>query len=608
MFVVKIQGGLGNQLFQYNFALFLKKRYPDADIRLNTNFFKEDSIHGGFMLEKVAFKICNNLGLRSFKVIRDATFDEGNINAGQNLLFDGYWQDTKFFKEPSLNFFDFFDDKMPQCDKEYCDLISEAKKSVSVHVRCGDYNNHFLLGNIATKSYYNNAVKEYIARLKKPVFFVFSDDIEWAKANIDFGKGQVHYIKGNEKPSDNKWDIYLMSLCKHNIMSNSSFSWWGHRFGGSQKRDAVTPEYWTNEVGGDFPDICLQNEKGMSFVPNYPLFSKPAAKKPFFSIIITSFNQLGCLRRAISSALNQTFEDFEVIVVDDASTDGTKEFLKALSKKNHKLKPVIHSKNMSSLMARKSGAKVAAGKYIILLDGDDYLFLDALEKLYDLAQKKDFDALEFSYISRPKNEVFPPVKYDSKMDRLEYQSTDNPVVTIWNKLYKAEVVKMAFGKLPDLYVNATDDTLMSIYISPYIKSFIQKDLLITNYRLQIGVSNKKNTLTGVLGKLNSVKNCCDGIVLFFEKNPVERKTEFSFSICKRLYLYVLNSANDLDSAKDVKKVYLSLKAYFADKLPGYNFDSEYLRFMAKWRVKKAARFFLTPKVKAFIKTLLRKNG
>ena len=103
-------------------------------------------------------------------------------------------------------------------------------------------------------------------------------------------------------------------------------------------------------------------------------------KKPTVSVIIPTYNRAHLISRAIKSVLNQTYQDFEVIVVDDGSTDNTEEVIKEFQKKDERIKYVRHEKNKGGSAARNTGIKAAKGKYIAFLDSDDEWLPEKLEK------------------------------------------------------------------------------------------------------------------------------------------------------------------------------------------------------------------------------------
>lgn len=101
---------------------------------------------------------------------------------------------------------------------------------------------------------------------------------------------------------------------------------------------------------------------------------------PKVSVIIPTYNRAHLIEKSVQSVLNQTYQDFELIVVDDGSTDNTKELVQNLQKKDSRIKYVKHEKNKGAAAARNTGIKAAEGKYVAFQDSDDEWFAEKLEK------------------------------------------------------------------------------------------------------------------------------------------------------------------------------------------------------------------------------------
>lgn len=118
----------------------------------------------------------------------------------------------------------------------------KERNSVSVHVRRGDYVNNSLYFNIPI-SYYKNAMNYMKEHMDNPAFFVFSNDLQWARENLAFPDTDITFVDVNHGKPDWK-DLQLMSLCKHNIIANSTFSWWGAWLNNHPNKIVLTPDHW----------------------------------------------------------------------------------------------------------------------------------------------------------------------------------------------------------------------------------------------------------------------------------------------------------------------------------------------------------------------------
>jgi len=123
------------------------------------------------------------------------------------------------------------------------DKITDVE-SVSVHIRRGDYISNPITNQYHGSldiGYYQNALKIMLKKINNPHFFVFSDDYEWAERNIK-SDSPITYIKHNS--AKNYEDLRLMSMCKHHIIANSSFSWWGAWLASNKNKMVIGPQKW----------------------------------------------------------------------------------------------------------------------------------------------------------------------------------------------------------------------------------------------------------------------------------------------------------------------------------------------------------------------------
>lgn len=266
--IVKYQGGLGNQMFQYAFArCFMNKGYRvTADI---SDYYLLG--RRPFMLEKVFPQIeicdCDEELLDEYK--KSMNIEEDNINSVDILepnmdvlsldkgYFDGYWQ-FNYYAELVRNELDkdfVFSTKSDEgLMKVICQI--QSQNAISVHIRRGDYLTQEVqksFGNICSNKYYENAISIMHAKIENPTFYFFSDDIEWVKKNMQIEN--AIYIQEDMFDSYEDWyDLKLISLCKHNIICNSSFSWWGAWLNKNPNKLVIAPKKWTNIC--DIRGIC----------------------------------------------------------------------------------------------------------------------------------------------------------------------------------------------------------------------------------------------------------------------------------------------------------------------------------------------------------------
>ncbi|MCS3830051.1 hypothetical protein GGP91_002137 [Salinibacter ruber] len=157
-------------------------------------------------------------------------------------IFDGYWQNEKYFLDIEDTIRKDFEhiDSMSSRDKEIKNKIYK-RNSVAVHFRRLHDDENQLYGKLP-KSYYEQSLHMMKERVDDITFFVFGDDIEWAKQNF-FHDESVVYIDHNNYANAHR-DMLLMSYCDHQVISNSTFSWWGAWLNDNNEKTVISPKWW----------------------------------------------------------------------------------------------------------------------------------------------------------------------------------------------------------------------------------------------------------------------------------------------------------------------------------------------------------------------------
>lgn len=278
MKIVQCIGGFGNQMFQYAFYKSLESKF--SDVKLDVSPFKNYKTHNGFELEKVfGINYCSpsffekiSLSFRSggflFRLLRhifqgkrsNEFFEDGlsfkteALTRRESLYYIGYWQSWKYFHEIEeiiRNDFSFDEDILPMSNREILTKIRNVN-SVSIHIRRGDYIGNPIYDNITTSEYYNNAIDFINERVQDPFYFIFTNDPKWCTKHINFPN--MHIVDVNSGVTS-FWDMFLMSQCKHNIIANSSFSWWGAWLNENKSKIVVAPRKWINKDSANIDDI-----------------------------------------------------------------------------------------------------------------------------------------------------------------------------------------------------------------------------------------------------------------------------------------------------------------------------------------------------------------
>jgi len=273
MIVVKLSGGLGNQMFQYACGLSLAHDL-DTELYLDLSSYNNHKHLGTVRhFELDIFKIIINLAtekeLKKFYppsnalhrqfwklarkanptlIIEEKDFSYRPIEHQRckNLHLIGYWQSYRYFNpvaEKVRKSFSFTSSPNAINAKTLEEI--QACESVAVHIRRGDYvsdksTNQF--HGVCSLPYYTEAIKYMRAHLKEPFFFFFSDDPDWVKHTFEDVKNSkvIDYNKDVEAYND----MRLMAACRHNIIANSSFSWWGAWLSNHQNKIIIAPEQW----------------------------------------------------------------------------------------------------------------------------------------------------------------------------------------------------------------------------------------------------------------------------------------------------------------------------------------------------------------------------
>jgi hypothetical protein len=282
MILVELNGGIGNQMFQYAAAKSLAihhKTILKLDISPGTdksmpqelrprpfdlhyfnlpdqfaNVTDIESFNTKSALEKIKEKAKPN---HKRKIYREPFFhyDSNFFNAEADVYLKGLWQSEKYFypfKNEIRNLFEFKNETVSTLKDVSYRLKNQ--NSVSIHIRRGDYLAKVsleVLGLIPLE-HYQNAIELINSKMPDTFFYFFSDDINWVKES--FQLPNATYISGDIS-KDHVEDLYLMSQCKHNIIANSSFSWWGAWLNNNPNKIVVVPKNWFNKGPKDTQDL-----------------------------------------------------------------------------------------------------------------------------------------------------------------------------------------------------------------------------------------------------------------------------------------------------------------------------------------------------------------
>lgn len=294
MIIVKLMGGLGNQMFQYAVGRNLACKLG-VPLKLDSSYlrqkwwerFKGNALRnyalGVFNVRAELAKPCDlppyawfpttslvkitNSFIRIFRpdtayILREVPFDlKTNLanlnNALSNVYLDGFWQSEEYFKEIKDIIVEDFKLKTQPLGLNL-ELVQKiaSSNSISLHIRRGDYllntRTHSFHG-LCSLEYYLTCIKKIKEKIKNPHFFVFGDDLEWAKKKLQSDDPLI-FVEHNLNTPAYYEDLKLMSLCQHNIIANSSFSWWAAWLNQNPHKIVLAPKPWF-KAKPDFKDI-----------------------------------------------------------------------------------------------------------------------------------------------------------------------------------------------------------------------------------------------------------------------------------------------------------------------------------------------------------------
>jgi hypothetical protein len=296
MKIVNIDGGLGNQMFKYAFALVLKQKHPDQKILIDSRLcrYRKPKAHQGYELNKLfnlQIKEANiwqiyKTSKRAFGIVfykfnkklykkyityfydnkdkhfvedysKPSVYNKNLVENKESLYYDVSGQSWLYFEKYITIIKKAFMFKVP-LDNNNQNLFKKIKNcnSVAIHFRLGDYM-HLKNFNVCSNDYYIKAINYVKNKFLNPHYYIFTNDFEFfnkkIKDQLNMGDNIVTYVNNNIGENSYK-DIILMSNCKCVIMANSSFSWWAAWLNDIPGHEIIAPKIWLNN--SEYPDIC----------------------------------------------------------------------------------------------------------------------------------------------------------------------------------------------------------------------------------------------------------------------------------------------------------------------------------------------------------------
>ena len=276
MIYSRIRGGLGNQLFQYavarsladqlgvNLGLDIREYSASSNFQMGlTNFNIRAILNPDGLIRhkkdgKILFALENLVGKHKHVYYEPfLSFDKNVLSKQDGTFLKGYWQSEKYFTDKNKIMEDLEIIKSPTEKNTQIKAKIEECNSISLHIRRGDYVSNSTHGT-CDLGYYNKAVQFFINKYGSNFeVFAFSDDPSWVQKNLELPV-KINFISNNS--SNNSYeDLRLMTCCKHNIIANSSFSWWGAWLNKNPKKCVIAPKQWFADSKIENKDITPKN-------------------------------------------------------------------------------------------------------------------------------------------------------------------------------------------------------------------------------------------------------------------------------------------------------------------------------------------------------------
>jgi hypothetical protein len=274
MIVNRITGGLGNQMFEYAFGHYLARKHKTEHV-LDVSPFDQDMLRE-FVLDRfnISARIATRGELRNFSrrsglrgrlgrlagrpplaVVKEAVygFKPEYMDAGPDTYLDGFWQSEKHFPGMIVELQHEFQPVVDMSDETF-DVARQmaSTESACIHVRRTDYLQVWYT-TVCSQTYYERSVEYLLSRHEGLRLFVFSDDIAWCQQALRF-PCPTTFVDHNDCSTGHE-DLWLMTQCRHHVVANSTFSWWGARLGFDSTGETLAPDPWLSHSDVDSSHI-----------------------------------------------------------------------------------------------------------------------------------------------------------------------------------------------------------------------------------------------------------------------------------------------------------------------------------------------------------------
>ena len=445
MVIARIGAGFGNQLDQYAVGRYLAIKL-NTELKLDvTNFFVDgffvNDLHGITNYRLGAFNIFEVFAtpeeinhVKETGKTPTSTKDLENIQG--DVYIEGHWMhNPQLYKDIADILKREFTLKKPfnPVAEMWNKKILSAKYSVSIHFRHGDYDyapwhRGVAWAGILPLDYYQTCIDILKQRYSNLTVFVFSDNMQWVKENLHLDV-PTEFVEGCETDLE-EW--VLMSRCKHNIIASSTFSRSAAWFNLNPDKKIFAPFKSTAQGVQQFLASLTPEKKesildrlnpeltgNWAWIP-YDFDNQPKiTQQPIFSLLLVVNNDAVNLSATLNSLLNQDYKYYEVVIIDNASTDGSDKICQQAIEGKTKVTYKRLAEKVNNATAWNEAIKVVQGKYVSFLKVGDQFIYSSLTRIYPVCGYRPADIIHmFSYLKEDTggNITFGNKKFSEQRD------------------------------------------------------------------------------------------------------------------------------------------------------------------------------------------------
>lgn len=258
----------------FEYAFYRELCYRGMDVQIDLSLYDYVKMHNGYELDRI-FQIGHSgeadirnrklhiLFLRLLLKFKPSFYiytekpdihDLKALEQYSGRYFSGYWQSESFFPDVMEDIRKTYVFQNIDNDNRQKAMQIREKNSVSLHIRRGDYIGMDLYANCCTEEYYSKALRQITNHIDAPYFYVFSNDPFWADDFMESFHVDYEVVSMNQGKKSYQ-DMFLMSSCKHNIIANSSFSWWGAWLNSNPFKIVIAPRKWYQDKATTYSHI-----------------------------------------------------------------------------------------------------------------------------------------------------------------------------------------------------------------------------------------------------------------------------------------------------------------------------------------------------------------